>query len=379
MKALSLLMAGIVCAFGQMSSFAAAKPTTADLLGKWEGNVEFGKFKFQLILRITKTNENRLSVIMDVPEQGARGIPVAAILFNSPDVRIEVDQFQTAYNGRLTDDLTEMRGEFEEGPGGRPMPVTFKRSTKPEEPEPERVFTFKPGEPRDIRGYWKSSIEAMPGMNITFALSIGRIPDGTFKVDMAVLEQGAKDIPASSVVTSNNLVEINWQALQLSFKGTLNDDASRMSGDWKQRGKPALVSFERLSEPATLIPKNVSYEADPNKPEDIRGHWEGKLDVPNQKLRLILKIGKTAEGTFAGSLTSPDQGPGELPMTSASVELPKVTMEWKAIRGKFEGTLTNNGSVMEGTWEQFGNKMPLKLERSSEKEGAEGSANNKKS
>ena len=50
-------------------------------------------------------------------------------------------------------------------------------------------------------------------------------------------------------------------------------------------------------------------------------------------------------------------------MGSAKVELPKVVMEWPGIRGKFEGVLTNEGAVLDGTWEQFGNKMPLKLER----------------
>jgi hypothetical protein len=54
-----------------------------------------------------------------------------------------------------------------------------------------------------------------------------------------------------------------------------------------------------------------------------------------------------------------------MPMTGASVAPPKVTLEFKGLNGKFDGTLTNNGAVLDGTWEQFGNKMPLKLERSS--------------
>jgi hypothetical protein len=346
------------------STLAAAKPTAMDLLGNWEGTIEFGKFKFRMILQITKTEEGRLSVTMDVPDQGQKGMPVSAILFNSPDVRIEVDQFQTAYNGKLSDDLSEMSGEFEEGPGGRPMAVTFKRSTSPSEPEPEKVFTFKPGETRDIRGHWKSSIEAMPGMDITFALNIGRISEGKFLANLDVLEQGAKDIPASSVMQSENQVELKWDALQITFNGKLSADANSIEGEWKQRGKPTTTKFARLDAPASLIPANISYESDPNAADDIRGQWAGRLEVPGAKLRLILKVGKTPDGAFAGTLASPDQGPGELPMTSASVAPPKVTLEWKAIHGKFEGTLTNNGSVMEGTWEQFGNKMPLKLERS---------------
>ena len=374
MKAVILLI--LTAIFASTPLVAAANPAATDLLGKWEGAIEFGKMKFRLILRIARTAEGRLGATMDVPDQGQKGMPVAAILFNSPDVRIEVDQFQTAYNGKLSEDLAEMTGEFEEGPGGRPMAVTFRRSTKPDEPEPEKVFTFKPGETHDIRGHWKSSIEAAPGMNITFALNIGRIPDGNFRATMDVLEQGAKEIPATSVETSDNTVELEWQALQITFNGKLSDDANRLEGEWKQRGKAITTSFERLDAPASLIPKNISYEPDPNKSDDIRGQWSGKLDLPGQKLRLVLKIGQTPEGAFAGSLASPDQGPGELPMSSASIEPPKITLEWKGIRGKFEGLLTNNGSVMEGTWEQFGNKMPLKLERAAG--SADDKADNKK-
>lgn len=377
MKALISLMVALVCFPGTLPSLAAAPPTALDLLGKWEGNVEFGKFRFAMVLNVAKTNDGRLTVTMDIPDQGQKGLPIAALLFNSPDLRIEVDAFQTAYNGSLSDDLTEIRGEFEEGPGGRPMPVTFRRSTAPDQPEPEKIFTFKPGEPRDIRGHWKSSIEPMPGMTLTFALNIGRIPDGSFKAHMDVLEQGAKDIPASTLTTSNNSVEMKWEALQITFLGKLSEDANRIEGDWKQRGKTTTTSFTRLDAPASLIPKNISYEPDRNDPADIRGEWLGKLELPGQKLRLVMKLGRTPDGAFAGTLASPDQGPGELPMSTGSVSPPNVTLEWKGIRGKFEGTLTNNGSIMEGTWEQFGNKMPLKLERGVPDENAFASENKK--
>ncbi len=371
-----LLLAGLVLA-GMTAPARAASPTTKDLLGKWEGVVNVGKFKFTLILRIANTENGRIGVTMDIPDQGQKGLPVNAILFNSPDVRIEIDQFQTAYNGKLTEDLSEIQGEFEEGPGGRPMAVNFTRSTKPDEKEPERTFTFQPGETRDIRGHWKTSLEAMPGMSFTFAVNIGRLADGTFKATLDVLEQGARDIPATSVKASGDQVEINWEPMQMSFNGKLDADANRMSGEWKMRGKPSQSTLERLDKPASLLPKEISYEPNPNNPDDIRGTWAGRLDLPGQKLRLILKVGQTPDGNFGGTLISPDQGPGELPMSSGSYSAPKVTLEWKGIRGKFEGTLTNNGSVLDGTWEQFGNKMPLKLERSAAQKPGSDTATNK--
>jgi hypothetical protein len=368
MRAIILLM--VALASLPASLFSATKPAALDLVGKWEGSVEFGKFKFKMILHIAKNDEGRLAVTMDIPDQGAKGLPVAAILFNSPDVRIEVDQFQTAYQGKLSDDLNQIKGEFEEGPGGRPMPVTFLRVTKPDEPEPPQTFTFQPGEARDIRGHWKSSIEAMPGMNLTIGLNIGRLPDGAFKATMDVLEQGAKDIPASAVNVSNRQVTLKWDALRINFNGKLSEDGNQLEGEWRQR-QPINTTFTRLDARASLAPKNVSYEPDPNVPNDLRGQWTGRLEAGGQKIRLVMKVGKTPEGAFAGTLASPDQGGGELPLTSGSFSPPTVLLEWQGIRGKFEGTLTNNGAALDGTWEQMGNKMPLKLERVT-------AANNKK-
>mgnify|MGYP003574944706 CR=1 FL=1 len=342
---------------------AIAAPTAMDLVGKWEGMVEFSKFKFTMFLRVAKTEEGRLAVTMDVPEQGQKGIPVAAILFNSPEVRIEVDQFQTAYNGKLSDDLSEIRGEFEEGPGGRPIAVTFKRSTATDEIEPEGIFTFQPGEARDLRGHWKGILEPMPGRTFTFGLNVGRLPEGAFRAKLDVLDRGAKGIPASSATLSNNAVEVKWEALQIRFAGKLSEDANNIPGKWHEGGREFDLTFARLDEPASLLPKNISFTAETNNPEDIRGEWSGRLNIPTGKIRLIFKIGKTPEGAFAGILTSPDQGPGELPLSAASFTAPKVTLEWKALNAKFEGTLTNNGAALEGTWEQFGNKTPLKVER----------------
>jgi len=342
---------------------AADKPTALDLVGKWQGAVEFGKFKFRLTLRIAKTEAGLLAVTLDNPDQGVKGMPVAALLFNYPDVRIEIDQFGTAYLGKLSEDRNQITGQFEEGPGGRPIQTTFKRSTEPDAPEPEKVFTFAKGEARDIRGHWKGNIEPMPGMKMTIGLNIGRIPDGSFKATMDILEQGAKDIPSSSVAATNDSAKLQWQAFQTVFDAKLSQDGKQLAGTWKGMGRPSDVKFERIDAPLTLLPKDLSFERDSAKPEDIRGYWKGTLEIPNGKLRLVVKVGRAPDGSYAGTLASIDQGGREFPATSATFEAPKVFLEWKGIRGKFEGTLTTGGDSMEGKWEQMGNPLPLKLER----------------
>jgi hypothetical protein len=365
MKALIFLF--LMCGMLRCAS-AAEKPSALDLIGKWEAAIEFGKFKFRLILRVAKTAEGRLAVTMDSPEQGQKGAPVNALLFNHPEVRFEIDQFGTAYNGKLSADQNEISGAFEEGPGGRPISVVFKRSTEPDVPEPEKVFTFAKGEPQDIRGYWKGSLEAGPGMTLAVGLNIGRVADGSFLATLDLLDQGAKGIPAS-VTSSNKTARLQLQAFQAVFEGKLSEDGKSLAGDWVQRGRTNVVAFARLDEPASILPKNLSFEPDKASPEDVRGFWKGVLETPGGRLRLALKIGRAPDGTYAGTMASLDQGGREIPMSKASFQAPKLMLEWKGIRGKFDGTINKDGTVLDGKWEQFGNPAPLKLERTASFEG----------
>ncbi|HTG43531.1 MAG TPA: hypothetical protein VK633_03255 [Verrucomicrobiae bacterium] len=346
-----------------MGSSAAATSTALDLAGKWQGAVQFGKFKFNLVLRVTKTDAGRLAVTMDLPEQGQKEMPISALLFNYPDVRLEIDQFGTAYNGKLNEDGTVIEGGFEEGPGGRPISLAFKRSTEPDAPEPEKVFTFAPGEAQDIRGYWKGALEAGPQFKLAAGLNIGRVSDGTFRVTLDLPEQGAEGVPAKILESTNNSVSLEWPGFNVRFLAKLSDDQQELEGPWIQNGRTNETQFKRIDAPLKLLANNLTYEPDQSDPQDVRGNWKGTLEVPGGKLRLEFKIGRTPEGTYGGTLSSIDQGGKELPMSSASFTAPKLLMEWNGIRGKFEGTITNEGKMIEGKWEQFGNPVPLSLER----------------
>lgn len=343
-----------------------AKPSALELVGKWQGTVEFGKFKLTLVLRITTNSMGRVEVALDMPEQGQRDMRADALLFNPPDVRLELDQFGTAYVGKVNSSFTEINGEFEEGPGGRPERLVFTKSTEPEKPEPPKSYTFAEGETRDIRGYWKGELEARPGMKMLASLKIGRLPDGTFKAELDLPEQGAKNIPASSVETKEKKATLKWQGFQGTLDATLSADGNTLAGSWLQMGNSNTVSFSRLDAPLQIVPANLSFAPEAGNVEDVRGFWKGSLEVPGQKLRLLFKVGRAPDGTYSGTLASLDQGGQELPMSSASFTAPTLKMEFKGIRGKYEGTLSKDGKSIEGKWEQFGNPMPLKLERTTE-------------
>jgi hypothetical protein len=290
---------------------------------------------------------------MDNPDQGMKGMPVSALLYNDPSVRLEIDQFGTAFNGDLNTDKTVITGEFEEGPGGRPVKITFKRFRQSDTPEPEKVYTFIPGEAWDIRGYWKGTLDVQ-GTKLRLALKIGKAANGKFSGTMDSLDQGAREIPMTAISFKTPEVNLEWKLLNATFAGTLKQDGQSMTGQWVQMGRPLPITFERVTEPVSttgLAEAELSFVAPAGSPA-IQGNWKGELEIGQAILRLVLKIGKATDGAYHGTMDSVDQGAKGIPMSSITFTPPTVRLEWTGLGAQFEGTLNDDGTEMTGTFNQ---------------------------
>jgi hypothetical protein len=91
------------------------------------------------------------------------------------------------------------------------------------------------------------------------------------------------------------------------------------------------------------------------------GEWHGTL---GGKLRLVVKISKSADGLILGSLQSVDQGNVLLPIDRIDVKDNTVRLELKAVGGTYEGVMSSDGTTMKGTWTQVGvPPQPLEFTR----------------
>jgi len=102
--------------------------------------------------------------------------------------------------------------------------------------------------------------------------------------------------------------------------------------------------------------------ADLHAQPNADGRWEGTLKAGPASLRLVVDIRRTADGIFLGTLTSVDQGNVAIPIDLIQVNGASVRMEVRAVRGTFEGTFSDDGSRITGTWSQ-GAPLPLELKR----------------
>ena len=122
--------------------------------------------------------------------------------------------------------------------------------------------------------------------------------------------------------------------------------------------KVAILYFVLIITSAITVAAQV---ATPN----VAGNWLGTLDVGGAKLRLVLKVEKSANG-YAAKFDSPDQGATDLSIDSIVLDGNKLTFSAAKFGISYEGTLNQSGDEISGTFKQGTNEFPLIFKRVAE-------------
>ncbi len=358
-----LLSAGLCLSPG--AAWAKSTSSTLDLVGRWDGMLGMGEMKMRLILRLVRSEDGkRVIASMDVPDQGAKDMPVGAVLYHAPDIRVELDAFRTSLEGTVSADGKKITGQFAEGPGGRPVSVVFTKNPKGNEPEEKPSFATGPGEKPDLRGYWRAMLPGDENSKQLIGLKIGRLKDGNFVAELDDYEHFAVGLPTSDVVMTNGLALLKWPMRGISLEAKLTPDANELGGGFKLSGNRLPITFKREAKPVTPFPEGTTFEPDPKSKADPRGEWSGVLSVGEQQLRLQLKLGRLPDASYAATMKSLDQGGQPILASSVVFTNSTLVMKYRAIGGTYTGTFAADGKTLEGNWEQGGGgKLKLDLVR----------------
>ena len=132
----------------------------------------------------------------------------------------------------------------------------------------------------------------------------------------------------------------------------------------KQRRIPAALAVLALASAAAR-----AYAApDPPSP---RGRWQGAIELPGQKLEVIVRIAAGEGGAWSGEIDIPAQGARNLPLTAFDVTARgAVRFSIAGIPGEptFRGTLASDGGseTLAGEFTQAGQKYPFRLARAAD-------------
>jgi hypothetical protein len=100
---------------------AANKAAAEKVAGTWNGTLETGQASLRLRVHITKTGSGAATGTMDSLDQGATGIPIAAIILKDRKLRFEARGIGGVYEGTLSADGTTLAGQWTQGGGTLPL------------------------------------------------------------------------------------------------------------------------------------------------------------------------------------------------------------------------------------------------------------------
>jgi uncharacterized protein len=197
---------------------------------------------------------------------------------------------------------------------------------------------------QDVIGDWQGALK-IGETQLHMVVHIAKADNGGLKATMDSPDQGAKGIPISSISLKDSKLAFTSDAVRGAYEGTVDAAGVAIQGTWTQGGGSLPLSLTRAV-----------------KPSDIDGTWQGTLDAGGAKLRLVLHLTTTKDG-LTGSMESPDQGPGAMPVSAAKRDGASLILELKVVGGRFEGTIAKDLSAIEGTWTQGGGSLPLVFKR----------------
>lgn len=222
-----------------------------DVKGYWGGALELPGMKLSMLVKIGKADDGSYGGALDVPDQGARDIPITTVTRTNAEVVLEWKMFNARFKGTMNDKATELDGTWEQM--GKTTPLKLSRSKPPADPNvvADKELSFVPPAGKaDVNGFWLGTLK-VPNASLRLGFKIGRRADGTYRGAVDSLDQGASDLPISSVGFTNPVVRLEFRSLNGSFEGTLTNNNQTLIGTWQQGQMKNDLILERLDKPAT--------------------------------------------------------------------------------------------------------------------------------
>lgn len=92
----------------------------------------------------------------------------------------------------------------------------------------------------------------------------------------------------------------------------------------------------------------------------VTGSWLGKLEVSAISLRIVFNLSVIEKDSLVATMDSPDQGVKDIKLGQVILDNDSIKISAPLLLGEYTGTIKND-TLIEGTWTQRGNTLPLNL------------------
>jgi len=107
-----------------------------------------------------------------------------------------------------------------------------------------------------LAGHWEGTIE-IPGMKLDVDIDFSQEADGSWKGDISIPLQNAKDLPLENISIEGNQITFSISGFpgDPTLKGTFSEDGNTIGGDFTQGGNTFPFTLKREADPAAKAKK----------------------------------------------------------------------------------------------------------------------------
>ena len=222
-----------------VTAVAWATQTKSGVAGHWEGTISVPGSELQVVIDLDLDSKGAWTGSMDIPQQGAKGVPLKDISVSDEAVTIKLPSApgDPAFKLALSSDGAILKGELTQG--GNNFPVSLKKTG------PARVTAEAKNAllPEKFVGTWEGTLQT-PGGSLRLRFNLSN-KDGAASGTIDSLDQGATGIPVNEITVSDNSIKLAVRAVGGQYTGKLSDDSQTIAGSWTQGGVTLEVSLTR--------------------------------------------------------------------------------------------------------------------------------------
>lgn len=220
-----------------LASGAAAAATNP--AGVWEGSIKTPNGDMGLLINLHRDGD-KWAAELDVPMQGVSGLPLANVKVDGAAIGFPFPgPGDPHYDGKLSEDGKSISGNLTAG--GQAIPLDLKWKSEPKAVEKVQANT---GDVQVLEGVWNGVLDA-GGTQLHLRFNFTKNADGSITATVDSIDQGANGLPVASIARTGDTVKMDVKAVGGSYEGTLNKDASAMTGTWSQGGGSIPLTVQR--------------------------------------------------------------------------------------------------------------------------------------
>jgi hypothetical protein len=234
----TLFSAVLIVVVAVLLAPAQSKPAGS---GHWEGAIQVPDHELKILVDLAQNDKGEWFGNIAIPEQGLKEFPLSKIVVKGASVSFVMNGVpgEPAFQGDLSPSGKAIKGNFTQG--GASLTFELKWVSEPSIKAPAKSAPIA----KEFEGTWAGARVAPDGTKLRLRVNLANGADGAASGTINSLDQGAVEMPLSSIAQKGSAITLELKLVGGVFEGELKGD--ELVGIWSQGGGSLPLTLKRAA------------------------------------------------------------------------------------------------------------------------------------